>query len=84
MKRSSFSCSAAVLASVLTPVPFGPGPLMAQSTSPQKINVAKLGPQVGEKVPDFELNDQSGETRTLDSVMGPKGAMLVFIRSADW
>jgi hypothetical protein len=49
-----------------------------------KIDVSKLGPQVGERVPDFGLKDQNGKARTLQSIMGPKGAMLVFIRSADW
>src|SRR5262245_16430531 len=48
------------------------------------IDVQKLGPQVGAKVPDFSLPDQQGRTRTLRSVMGPKGALLVFFRSADW
>ena len=38
----------------------------------------------GERVPDFSLRDQNGQTRTLASVMGPKGLMLVFYRSADW
>jgi len=56
----------------------------AQTAPRQKIDVSKLGPQVGESVPDFSLNDQNGKTRTLQSIMGPKGAMLVFIRSADW
>jgi hypothetical protein len=49
-----------------------------------KIDVSKLGPQVGDRVPDFSLPDQNGGTQTLESIMGPKGAMLVFIRSADW
>jgi peroxiredoxin len=35
-------------------------------------------------VPDFTLLDQKGEQRTLASLMGPKGLMLVFFRSADW
>jgi peroxiredoxin len=39
---------------------------------------------VGERVPDFSLRDQNGNSRTLQSILGPKGAMLVFIRSADW
>ena len=50
----------------------------------QKIDVSKLGPQVSERVPDFSLKDQDGKVWTLQSIMGPKGAMLVFIRSADW
>lgn len=50
----------------------------------QKIDVGKLGPQVGQQVPDFNLRDQAGRMRNLQSVMGPRGAMLVFFRSADW
>ena len=47
-------------------------------------DVQSLGPQVGTRVPDFTLADQRGTSRTLTSLMGPKGLMLVFIRSADW
>ena len=32
----------------------------------------------------FRLTDQNGKSWTLPSIMGPKGAMLVFFRSADW
>ena len=42
------------------------------------------GPNVGERVPEFRLSDQNGAERTLRSVIGPKGALLVFYRSADW
>ena len=42
------------------------------------------GPPVGAHIPDFALTDQNGKIQTLDSIAGPKGAMLVFIRSADW
>ena len=59
-------------------------PAMAQTQPGQKIDVSKLGPQVGERVPDFSLKDQTGKTWTRQSIMGPKGAMLVFVRSADW
>ena len=48
------------------------------------IDVASLGPQVGERVPAFSLLDQNGRVRTLDSILGPKGAILLFHRSADW
>jgi cytochrome oxidase Cu insertion factor (SCO1/SenC/PrrC family) len=44
----------------------------------------KLGPQAGQRVPDFSLPDQNGTTRTLESILGSGGAMLVFFRSADW
>jgi hypothetical protein len=50
-----------------------------QATDPQT-----LGPKVGERVPDFSLPDQHGATRSLRSTFGPKGAVLVFYRSADW
>ena len=56
----------------------------AMSQSPARIDVSKIGPQVGERVPEFTLKDQNGKPRTLQSIMGPKGAMLVFYRSADW
>jgi hypothetical protein len=46
--------------------------------------VASLGPQVGERVPEFSLPDQNGEVQTLESIMGPNGALLLFHRSADW
>ena len=50
----------------------------------QKIDVAKLGPQVGDTIPEFSLQDQFGKTQTRESILGSKGAMLVFVRSADW
>jgi hypothetical protein len=57
-----------------------------QATGPARVtvDVSKLGPQVGQRLPDFRLPDQTGQVRTLDSIMGPRGAMLVFLRSADW
>ena len=58
-------------------------PIAAQGTR-TRVDVSKVGPQVGERVPDFSLPDQSGRTRTLQSITGPRGAMLVFLRSADW
>ncbi len=57
---------------------------VAQTLEPSRIDVSELGPQIGEIVPDFSLPDQNGNTFTRASIMGPKGAMLVFIRSADW
>ena len=54
----------------------------AQQREP--IDVSALGPQVGERVPDFSLPDQHGRMQTLQSIMGEKGAMILFHRSADW
>jgi len=75
-QRVSGALCTAIVAGLLVRMP-----AMAQR---QKIDVTKLGPQVGDRVPDFSLRDQNGKIWTLQSSMGPKGAMLVFIRSADW
>jgi cytochrome oxidase Cu insertion factor (SCO1/SenC/PrrC family) len=42
-----------------------------------------VGPKVGQPVPVFSLPDQRGEPRSLESLRGPRGTMLVFFRSAD-
>lgn len=42
------------------------------------------GPEVGAKIPDFSLPDQTGQARDFASLKGPKGLVLVFFRSADW
>jgi len=44
----------------------------------------KTGPEVGARIPAFELEDQSGKRQSLATLAGPKGLMLVFVRSADW
>jgi hypothetical protein len=58
----------------------------SQPTPPARtpVDLSTRGPRVGDRVPDFNLNDQNGRSWTLQSIMGPKGAMLVFYRSADW
>ena len=62
----------------------------ARARSPQATqsvavpDVRTLGPQIGERVPDFTLMDQHGRPRSLASLIGPQGLMLVFYRSADW
>ncbi len=52
--------------------------------APPAVDTSKIGPQVGAVAPAFSGTDQFGKPHTLASVMGPKGAMLVFFRSADW
>jgi hypothetical protein len=42
------------------------------------------GPTVGARLPEFRLADQNGTQQTLRSIAGPKGAIIVFYRSADW
>jgi cytochrome oxidase Cu insertion factor (SCO1/SenC/PrrC family) len=54
------------------------------SDSRATIDIDDLGPQVGERVPDFTLPDQRGRSTDLESILGPNGAILMFYRSADW
>lgn len=51
---------------------------------PQTVDTSGIGPEVGETVPPFSGTDQFGKLHTLESSLGPEGAMLVFFRSADW
>ena len=76
-----------VLGIALAVMALGVGWRTMQSRTPTArtpIEVASLGPQVGERVPAFSLPDQNGQIRTLESILGPRGAMLLFHRSADW
>jgi hypothetical protein len=45
---------------------------------------ATTGIAIGQTAPAFELKDQNGRTHTLKSLMGRKGVLLAFTRSADW
>jgi hypothetical protein len=58
--------------------------LTASSVGGAQPDVTALGPPVGSMLPSFAAVDQFGRTQTLDSVMGPQGAMVVLYRSADW
>ncbi len=80
MSRKLMVVVMATLIIGLTWVVFAPTP----SPTRGRIDVSALGPQVGEQVPDFSLPDQNGTIWTRQSIMGPEGAMLVFVRSADW
>jgi peroxiredoxin len=44
----------------------------------------RTGPEIGAKVPDFTLPDQTGRLLSLQDLMGQNGLMLIFSRSADW
>ena len=44
----------------------------------------QTGPGIGEKVPEFNLPDQYGRSRSLRELLGLNGLLLVFSRSADW
>jgi hypothetical protein len=55
----------------------GPEPWMSLPPS-------STGLTVGRKIPPFQLQDQSGRPQTFESVRGPNGLAIYFIRSADW
>lgn len=44
----------------------------------------KTGPNIGDRVPDFQLGDQNGKQWSLHDLIGRSGLLLVFTRSADW
>ena len=71
-----------VLAGALCALPLAVPAQAGQERTP--VDVASLGPQIGEQIPDFALPDQNGRIRTRDSILGPNGAILLFHRSADW
>jgi hypothetical protein len=48
------------------------------------VDTTRIGPRVGDSAPSFSGTDQFGHTQTLNTTLGPNGAMLVFFRSADW
>ena len=52
----------------------------ANAQDREEIDVAALGPQVGEQIPEFALPDQNGTVQPLESIMGEEGAMIVFHR----
>ena len=64
------------------PLAFGACLALAAALLPAQ--AVKYGPEPGQPAADFALPDQDGRTQTLRSLMGPKGLMLVFYRSADW
>ena len=56
-----------------------------QSSAPvTTIDVDTVGPKVGDALLEFSLRDQTGQLRSLRSLLGPNGAVIVFFRSADW
>jgi hypothetical protein len=57
-------------------------PLSGQSQGLR--DATQIGPAAGAIATNFSLLDQSGQQRTLESLMEPQGLVLVFFRSADW
>jgi hypothetical protein len=55
-------------------------PLLAASL----LAAISTGPDIGTPMPSFEAQDQDGKKHTLRGLLGPKGAVILFYRSADW
>ena len=75
--------AAVVLAVYLTLAPLLWGQTSLDS-SPAADPEIPTGPAVGEMIPSFRAPDQHEKMQDLSSIRGPKGAMIVFFRSADW
>ena len=84
MNRVMLKASAASAALLLTALAI---PASAQNfltdVPAQSVGMVS-GPEVGQEIPDFEAYDQNGNLISLDDVMGPNGALILFHRSADW
>jgi hypothetical protein len=48
------------------------------------VGLEDRGPRAGEKLPPFEAPDQFGRIQTFETIRGPAGGLIVFLRSADW
>ena len=61
-------------------------PFLLAQVKPSEVSTfaAKLGPAIGAQAPIFEVKDNVGKAQSLMSLRGPKGLILLFIRSADW
>ena len=61
------------------------GPWERGIEGPWKNNLpTSTGPAIGEKIPFFGAPDQFGRMQDFNSIVGPKGAVIVFNRSVDW
>ena len=62
----------------------GCGTSAEQKVEVKKAPEEKTGTKVGEKAPDFNLKDQSGDERELKALLMDGPVALVFFRSASW
>lgn len=79
-----WACALAVISLLMMP-----RLLLAQGNIHQRTSKAEeggitTGPEVGQKIPYFHALDQNRKLQDFNSIRGPKGAMIVFLRSADW
>lgn len=84
MNRVILAASAASLSLFLTPLANIASAQDFLTEVPEQSVGMVSGPEIGQAIPDFEAYDQNGNLISLDDVMGPNGALVVFHRSADW
>jgi hypothetical protein len=80
----AFARAAVTGAVLVCATPLAAGRQQPAPPTARPIDLESLGPKIGQAVPSFTLSDQHGTPRALSSLLGPKGAILVFFRSADW
>jgi hypothetical protein len=56
----------------------------SQDDSWKEAPPTSTGVPVGQKIPVFSLPDQEGKLQDFNSIKGPNGAAIYFMRSADW
>lgn len=54
------------------------------SVSAQSFQSISVGPEIGAKVSELNVVDNSGVNKRLNDLRGQKGLVIVFFRSADW
>ncbi len=62
---------------------FGP-PAASRPQGEPEVPVEQRGLPLGAQVPAFRATDQWGRPASFASLAGPRGLVLLFVRSADW
>lgn len=44
----------------------------------------EFGLAIETKIPEFQARDQHGTLQTFQSLRGPRGLVMTFVRSVDW
>jgi len=60
------------------------GAAVAQDDAWRNAPPTSTGIPVGKKIPAFSIPDQNGKAQSFESIKGPNGAAIYFMRSADW
>ena len=80
IRRAKYFATALAVALLIATGVMGQIPKVTKTADKQK----EVGPAVGERIPNFKARDQMGRERSLSSLAGPNGLLLLFVRSADW